>query len=125
MSVASSKPAWPAPSRALEPSRIRARVIEEHPDVLRRPAGRFDDASNPRAILVLGVFAVRDGDASTAAAMVQRALRAPTIGGLSEAWAVTEWARRFRDELARGREHASHFLDHTRDLELGELGTLG
>ena len=124
LAVACVAQAPPRVSKPLAPSVIRDCVLEEHPDANRPPNGKFDDSSDPRALLVLGVFAAREGDIATATTTVDRALRSPSIGGLSAAWAVTEWAQRFRGELAHGAAQANEFLDHTRDLEIEELGPL-
>lgn len=83
-----------------------------------------DDRSNPHALLVLGVLATRNGDCDTATSVVKRPLRPPNIGGLSAAWAVTEWAERLRDELGIGSESTNRFLDNTRELAIDELGRL-
>lgn len=73
---------------------------------------------------MLGVLATRDGDCDTTTSVVQRSLRPPTTGGLSAAWAVTEWAACLRDELGIGSESANRFLDNTRELAIDELGAL-
>ena len=124
LAVACVAQASPQLSKPLAPSMIRDYIIKEHPDANRPPKGKFEDSSDPRAILVLGVFAAREGDVGAARAAVDRALRSPSIGGLSAAWAVAEWAQRFHDELALGAAQANQFLDNTRDLEIEELGPL-
>ena len=116
--------AQPVVSQPLDSGVMRAQLARDTPVTFRPAAGKFHDDSDPRALLVLAVLSVRTLDCDSAITATARALRSPSIGGLSAAWAVTEWAKQLAGELERGIDAANRLLDNTRALELDELGPL-
>ena len=110
----------PNPSAPLHAAVARARFAEVERVSFLPPAD--GDSSSPRALLCIATFAIRDGKLDEAHAALARALRPPGRGGLSEAWSVTEWARKLAAAIAR--DDAKRFLDTTREIAIDELGSL-